>query len=297
MRYFLAVAEAGSFSRAANRLGVTQPNISQQMRDLEAGLRVALFQRRGKRIFLTSAGQIFQDHSRAILRQVENFLEELSSEPEQMRGALHVGVVPILNAGLMPQLLGKFAQEHPGIRINVEEISSADIETALEEGRMDVGFGYVTRHSPNLYYDRLCGDEFALIVHKTHPWAKRRLIDVGELHQARLLQLPDSFVMRRMANAICREHHVRPRTVAEIDAFTTLVRSLEPLQAATLMPKIALLGTTDLLAIPLKGKNLSLEIGLLRLLDSESNPAVREFTNLARAVVPGMLGEEKLAVR
>src|SRR5216684_5271058 len=88
LRYFLAVAEAGSFSRAADRLGISQPAISQQMRDLETGLRVSLFQRRGKRILLTPTGLIFQEHARAILRQLENFLQELNSEPGQMRGAL-----------------------------------------------------------------------------------------------------------------------------------------------------------------------------------------------------------------
>src|SRR5713226_10006021 len=135
LRYFLAVAGAGSFSRAADRLGISQPAISQQMRDLETGLRVSLFQRRGKRILLTSAGLIFQEHARAILRQLENFLEELNTEPGQMRGALHLGVVPILNLALMPELLGMFASGHPGISLNVEESSSTEIETALEEGR------------------------------------------------------------------------------------------------------------------------------------------------------------------
>src|SRR5881392_2382078 len=73
LRYFLAVAGAGSFSRAADRLGISQPSVSQQMRELEENLRVSLFQRRGKRILLTAAGLIFQEHARAILRQLENF--------------------------------------------------------------------------------------------------------------------------------------------------------------------------------------------------------------------------------
>jgi LysR family cyn operon transcriptional activator len=291
LRYFLAVAEAGSFSRAADRLGISQPSVSQQMRDLEAGLRVALFQRRGKRILLTPRGLIFQEHARAILRQLENFLQELNSEPGELRGALRLGVVPILNVPLVPHLMGLFAANHPGISIIVEEISSTEIETALEEGRMDVGLGFVTRHSPNLRYERLCKDEFALIVSETHPWSKRRIIPFSELHHQRLLQLPDSFVMRRMTDEICRNHQVRPRTVAEINAIETLLRALAPLQAAALMPKIALRGreALQLKAIRLEGKNLGLEIGLLRLSDSAANSAVAAFTNLVKAVVPKLI--------
>ena len=293
LRYLLAVAEAGSFSRAADRLGISQPNISQQMRDLEIALRVELFQRRGKRILLTSAGHIFEEHARSLLHQVENLLQELNIEPGQMRGALHLGVVPILNVALIPPLLGMFAAAHPSVSLTVEEISSTEIETAIEEGRMDVGLGFLTRHSPRLRYERLANDQFALIVHVDHPWAKRRFVNVSELHQKRLLQLPDSFVMRRMTDVICREHQVRPRTVAEINAIETLLRSLGPLKAAALMPKIALRDTTGLVAIRLKGKNLAIEIGLLRLIDSDASSAVQEFTKLARSTVPLMIRKQK----
>src|SRR5215813_3554751 len=117
LRYFLAVAEAGSFSRAADRLGISQPAISQQMRDLEVGLRVSLFQRRGKRILLTSAGLIFQEHARSILRQLENFLDELSRDSVQLGGGLHLGTVPWVDVGLVPQLLGLFAARHPNVNL------------------------------------------------------------------------------------------------------------------------------------------------------------------------------------
>ena len=293
LRYFLAVAEAGSFSRAADRLGISQPSVSQQMRDLEAGLRVPLFQRRGKRILLTPRGLIFQEHARAVLHQLENFLQELNSEPEpgQLRGELHLGVIPVLNVPLVPHLLGSFTADHPAISIIVEEISSTEIETALEEGRMDVGLGFLTHHSPNLRYERLCTDEFALIVAENHPWSKRRVVHFSQLHRQRLLQLPDTFVMRRMTDEICRRHQVRPHMVAEINAIETLLRSLAPLQAATLMPKIALRGreSLKLKAIRLQGKKLGLDIGLLRLSDSAANSAVAAFSSLAKATVPKMI--------
>lgn len=291
LRYFLAVAEAGNFSRAADRLGISQPSVSQQIRDLEASLRIRLFQRRGKRVLLSAAGLIFQEHARTVLRQLEKCFQELGSEPGQLRGALHLGVVPVLNVALIPDLLGMFAVDHPAISLMVEEISSTEIETALEEGRMDAGLGFVTRHSPNLRYQLLCTDEFALIVAKNHPWAKRRIIPFSELENQRLLQLPDSFVMRRMIDDICRKHQVRPRIIAEINAIETLLRSLGPLQSSAVMPKVTLLGrqNLNLRAIPLQGKKLGLKIGLLRLRDSLTNTAVADFTTLAKSVVPKII--------
>ena len=292
-RYFLAVSEAGSFSRAADRLGISQPSVSQQMRDLEAALRVPLFQRRGKRIFLTASGLIFQEHARAILHQLETCLQEINREPGQLRGALRLGVIPVLNVPLVPHLLGLFSVDHPAVNVVVEEISSTEIETALEEGRMDVGLGFLTRHSPNLRYDGLCADEFALVVSKDHPWSKRRVIPLPDLHQQRLLQLPDSFVMRRMTDEICRMHRVRPRTIAELNSIETLLRSLAPLNAGALMPKIALRGreALGLRAIPLIGKHLAVKIGLLRLADSAENSAVAAFTKLAQIAVPRLTSQ------
>jgi DNA-binding transcriptional LysR family regulator len=111
------------------------------------------------------------------------------------------------------------------------------------------------------------------------------------LHRQRLLQLPDTFVMRRMTDEICRKHQVRPHVIAEINAIETLLRSLGPSQAAALMPRIALRGreSLKLRAVRLQGKNLGLDIGLLRLRDSAANTAVAAFTSLAKAAVPKMI--------
>src|SRR5260370_7908923 len=92
--YFLAVAEAGNFSRAADRLGISQPSVSQQIRDLETALRVRLFQRRGKRILLSPAGLIFQEQARTVLRQLEQCYQDLSPHPEQLPALPHPARAP-----------------------------------------------------------------------------------------------------------------------------------------------------------------------------------------------------------
>ncbi|MEO5717250.1 MAG: LysR substrate-binding domain-containing protein [Chthoniobacterales bacterium] len=291
LRYFLEVADAGNFSRAAKRLGVSQPAVSQQMRDLELGLRTILFQRRGKRISLTTAGLVFQEHARAILRQVEKSLQEVGSEPGELRGTLRVGVIPYLSLALLPKLLGPFTEENPGLDLSILEISSTDIESSLEEGQLDVGLGWVTRHSPNLRYEHLSDDEFTVVVAAAHPWAKRRVVELSELHRERIVQLPDTYFMRRVTDEICRNHRIRPRTVAEINSIEMVLRSLAPLNAVALMPRVTLRepGTSGLRAIRLAGKSLGLEIGLLRLIDSGTNTAVAAFSKLAQEIVPKII--------
>lgn len=291
LRYFLEVADAGNFSRAAKRLGVSQPAVSQQMRELETGLRAVLFQRRGKRISLTSAGLTFQEHARAILRQVEKSLQEIGSEPGELQGTLRVGIIPYLSLALLPKLLSRFSEENPGLDLSISEISSTDIEICLEEGKLDVGLGWVTRHSPNLRYEHLSDDEFTVVVSDSHPWAKRRTIELSELHRQRLVQLPDTYVMRRMTDEICRNHRIRPRTVAEINSIEMVLRSLGPMNAVALMPRVTLreASALHLRAIRIAGKSLGLEIGLLRLIDSGTNTAVAAFSKLAQAIVPAII--------
>lgn len=291
LRYFLEVADAGNFSRAAKRLGISQPAVSQQMRDLETGLRAVLFQRRGKRISLTSAGLTFQEHARAILHQVEKSLQEIGSEPGELHGTLRVGIIPYLSLALLPKMLALFSEQNPGLDLSIAEISSTDIETCLEEGKLDVGLGWLTRHSPNLRYEHLANDEFTAVVAETHPWAKRRVVELAELHRQRLVQLPDTYVMRRMTDEMCRNHRIRPRTVAEINSIEMVLRSLGPLHAVALMPRVTLreAGGLKLRAIRLAGKGLGLEIGLLRLIDSGTNAAVAAFSKLARVIVPKII--------
>jgi LysR family cyn operon transcriptional activator len=121
-----------------------------------------------------------------------------------------------------------------------------------------------------------------------HPWTKRRVVDLSELHLQRLVQLPGNYVMRRISDEMLGNYRIRPRTVAEINSVETLLRSLGPLKAAALMPRISLreAGNLGLRSIRLEGRDLGLEGGLLRLIDSGTNSALAAFTKLAKGRRP-----------
>lgn len=104
-----------------------------------------LLQRRGKRTTLTSAGLLFQEHARTILRQIEKSLQEIGNEPGELCGTLRLGVIPYLNVALMPQLLGRFAEENPGVDLSILEISSTRYRDGT--GRRPAGRGIGLGHA------------------------------------------------------------------------------------------------------------------------------------------------------
>ncbi|MGH8094122.1 MAG: LysR family transcriptional regulator substrate-binding protein [Chthoniobacterales bacterium] len=221
--------------------------------------------------------------------QVDKSLQQIGVEPGELRGTLRLGVIPYLDFALMPKLLGLFSEEYPAVDLSILEISSTDVERLLEDGRMDVGLGWVTHHSPNLHYKHFCDDRFTVVVAEGHPWSRRRAVDLSELHLQRVLQLPDTYVMRRITDEMFRNYRIRPRTVAEINSIETLLRSLGPLKAMALMPRISPrdAGNLGLKSIRLEGRDLGLEVGLLRLIDSGTNSAVAAFSRLGEGCRSG----------
>ncbi len=290
LRYFIAVQTTGSFSRAAEQVGVSQPNISTQISRLEKSLNVKLLQRGGPRVMLSPFGQIFCRYALGIMRLTEDLRTRLATPPETISGNLRIGVIPPLNFAALPTLLGAFTKSHPAATFGVEEITSASIETALEDGRIDVGLGFLSPHSSRFHHQSLGKDRFVWIVHRSHPGAEKRSVHLSELEGERIVAMPERFLLRRVTDDVLREQGIRPSVVAEIGALGMLLRALGPLKAGTILPRIALHEGGDLVAIPLKGKKLSLRLGLLTLAGSQTQGLIQEFARLAREIIPPLVG-------
>src|SRR5262249_19029546 len=113
LRYFLAVAESAHFTKAAQRLHVTQPKLSHQIRQLEGQLNLPLFDRVGRRVKLTSAGELLLPHARRVLRELEEAQTALGELHGLKRGELKVGIVQTVNACVIPEIVGRFSAAHP----------------------------------------------------------------------------------------------------------------------------------------------------------------------------------------
>jgi len=239
LRYFLAVAEEAHFRRAAERLHVSQPTLSLQVQQLEKELGTLLFERAGRKVRLTQAGEVYRDyaqHALASLDEAQLALDELEG---LLRGRLSVGVVQTVNAYLIPPVVADFATRHPGVRLRVEERSADEIEEGLINGRLDLGVSFVLADGDDLETEPLFEEEMVLIVPEGHRWAGRRSIRSTELAREPLALLPEGFCTRRLVEECLQSAGVRPTVLLEMNSVEGLVAVVRAGGPPTVLPALA----------------------------------------------------------
>jgi LysR family transcriptional regulator, cyn operon transcriptional activator len=287
LHYFLAVAQTENFTRAAERLGISQPSISQQITQLERELRTALFRRVGKRVFLTEAGAAFRGAAEVVLRKLEEARNSVNDIAGLVSGSVRLGVIPALHVSWIPSIIAHMARSYAGVTIGVQELASSKIETEIEAGRLDLGFGLITRNSPHIRYERLASEPFSLIVSEANKFAGRGSLDLKELEGERLVLLPESFDMRRAADAILSHAGIHPRVVYEIDNVAAVLSSVLSVAMPTLLPAIVLKGLNmpGLRAIRLAGRTRAMDFGLLWPATNVANPATLAVAESLKAFI------------
>lgn len=178
---FLAVAETGSFTRAARESFITQPAVSQQIRTLEDGLGVRLFVRAGQRIHLTPEGEEFRRHARAVLKAQQEAELAMSEMTALQRGRMRIAATMFM-AYLLPPALMAFKQRHPRIQVEVLFHNSARVIQLVEEGAVDFGFaGGMTDLPPGVSATPVHVEHLALVAPPGHPLIGHRAVAPADL--------------------------------------------------------------------------------------------------------------------
>ncbi len=264
LRYFAAVAEVEHVTQAAERLHVSQPSLSQQVRQLEAELGVPLLDRVGKRVRLTEAGQLFRDYATRILALSEAAALALRELEGLSRGRVRLGVVQTVKAYLVPRVLAAFHRAHPDVFVGVEELSAQALEAGLREGTLDLGVGFVPGADPLLASESLFSEELVLVLNRRHPLASRRRLRLEELEGLPLVLLPEAFCTRRLFDRAAAAEGLVPNVSAEINSISGIQDVLRGIEAGSVLPALALgRGDKDLCAVRLASPLLKRSVGLL----------------------------------
>jgi LysR family transcriptional regulator, cyn operon transcriptional activator len=286
LRYFMAVADTIHFRRAAEALHVSQPTLSQQIQQLEKELGTPLFDRIGKRVRLTVAGETFLHHAQRVMHELDEAQVALLELNGLERGKLYVGAVQTLNTYLIPPIIARFATAHPAVFLSVEELAASQIEQGLLCGRLNLGISFVSPAADDIGSEPLLEEELVLIVSSRHRLAKRTLLKMKELDGEPLVLLPTAFYPRQLFDEKAREAGARPRVAVEMNSIEGILAAIRTSGGATVLPTLALTKkNTGLRAIPLIEPTPRRTVGLLWRRGGYRCRATNAFMKYAHAVV------------
>lgn len=224
LRYFVAIVDAGSMALASRQVFVTQSTLSHQLAQLEEELGCPLFERIGRTLRLTEAGQALLGHARGALAQVDEGRDAVQTLAASVSGTLRVGVIHSFVTGLMPTVVAGCLAAHPALRVQVAELTASEIEHRVADGLLDLGVSLYPCSRTDVMGERLFEDHLPLAVHAQHRLARRRQIRFSELADVPLAMLTPRFATRRLLDTHFQACGIRPHVVAEIESVDALRR-------------------------------------------------------------------------
>ncbi|TWT71849.1 LysR substrate-binding domain-containing protein [Crateriforma conspicua] len=277
LRYFLAISNHTSFRIAAEELLVSQPTLSQQMKDLEKELGCSLFERAGRGIRLTQAGVLFGEYAQRAINVLDEGQAAIDEFDQMLRGRIRVGVVQTVGAYLIPPVVAEFKSQNPGVQLVVHELSADDVENGLVDGSLDLGISFEpTRRQ--LHCRWLFGERFVLIVPAEHLWANRRRIRLDQMAGEPLCLMTKDFCTRRMIDAAFAQNDVELQVAVEMTSVAGCLAVTNAGGPPTILPELAMTGT-DLSGIRIESPMIRRSVCLLQASEEASIRATSEFAD------------------
>jgi LysR family transcriptional regulator, cyn operon transcriptional activator len=281
VRYFLAVAENGSFTRAALALHVSQPALSQQIKQLEDSLGAQLFDRSGRVTRLTDAGETYATYARKALRDLEEGKRAIHDVADLSRGSLRIGLTPTFTSYVAGPLVEAFHERYPNVTLSLREMAQDRIEALLADDVLDVGIAFDDVRSADVEVIALMVESLALVVGRRHPLARRRRVGAQDIAGESLILLTEEFATRELIDRYCRENHIQPTVAIEANSISAVVESVRRTTLSTLLPAGIASASKDLFAIPLGPQTLQRTAALLWRKAAYRSAAGQAFTVLA----------------
>lgn len=281
LRYFLAIAEHSHFGVAAEELMVSQPTLSQQMKDLESELGVALFERVGRGVKLSQAGELYREvarHAMNVLEEGEVLLREFD---QLLRGSLTIGVVQTVNAYLIPTVIAKFVREYPKVQLSVEELSASEIEIRLTSAQLDVGISFTPAPHHDLNFEVLFQEELVLVMDRKHPLGKKKKLKIKALANEPLSLLRRGYCTRRIIDDCFRAAQSPLQVVVELNSIAGLLALVKAGGPPTILPSLGI-DAKAFHVIRLEGPTPIREVGLLTSKSKSKLRAIDVFVTIVR---------------
>lgn len=273
LRYFVAIAEAGSFSRAAERLHISQPPLSTQIRSLEEEIGTQLLARTNRGVLLTGSGQVFYEEVRAVLARLENARYRALQADRGDVGILSVGFVSIADYGVLPPALKSFRTQFPLVEVQLHELTTDAQIRELRAGRLDLGFGLAPVEEPDLEFKSILREELVLAAPADHAAADGDVVDLRTVSKASFIVPPRDIApgLYDLTISRCRAAGFAPRIVQNARQMQTVIGLVSCGMGLALVPgSVRNLKRTGVRYLRLRGRAALIELGILRMRESRN---------------------------
>jgi len=284
VQYFLAVAEQLSFTRAAAVLHISQPALSQQVKQLEEGLGVQLFDRSGRTTRLTDAGEVYLRYVRRASLELREATRAIHDISDLGRGSVRLAITPTFTSYFVGPVIEAFYGRYPGITVSVHETSQERAEELLLADEVDVALAFAEVRSPGIDHTALLVEALALVVRRGHPLAKKASIGLQELNNETLVLLSAEFATREQIDRYCLRNGINPSIQVEANAISAVIETVRRTGLSTLLPANIALAYDDLAAIEIDTARLERTAVLLQRKGAYQSAASRAFAQVVKEV-------------
>jgi DNA-binding transcriptional LysR family regulator len=289
LRYFVAVAEALNFSRAAEKLHIAQPPLSQQIQNLEGELGVALFERTGRRIKLTHAGAMFLEEARALLAQSSRAALTAQRASRGEAGLLDVGFLTSATSARFAGIIRAFRETHPRVELGLHDLCETQMLRDLRAGRIHLGFLRNLPEDEELVVEPVWEDTLNVALPEHHPLTAKARVPLAALAGEPFVMLDDDKfpIGNGCLRVLCQSAGFRPRVVQ----YANDLQSLVWLTAVGVGVAFVTSGLEDFQRAGMVYRPLSAQVKKARMLMAwrrdNSSPVLGEFQQVVRRVCQG----------
>lgn len=228
LRYLVAVARTGNFTRAAEQCRVAQPSLSQQIQKLEDELGERLFDRMKRQVKLTTVGEVFLRRAVRILGEVDAAKREATDARELVCGVLTIGVLPTIAPYLLPKIMTKFIAKFPGVEIVIQEDTTARLLKLAHRYEIDFALASEPIQDERLEIKELFSEELLLALPPGHPLTRKRSVVIADVAKERLIVMKEGHCLGDQVLSFCDQRDLHPNISfrsAQLETIQSLVRA------------------------------------------------------------------------
>lgn len=274
------VVETTSFSEAAEKNGVTQSAVSQQIKAIEDKYGVVLVERGRKNFAVTAEGEIFLKAGREILEIYQNIQNELDLLQNSVSGTLKIATVYSIGFHELPPYLERFKQAYPQVEVEINYRRANQVYVDLQENRADLGLVAYPRNRKGIEVEPAWSDRLVVICPPGHRLAKRKSLRIKDLDEERFISFEPDLPTRKAIDAMFLEAGISVKEVVEFDNIETVKRGVEIESAISIVPSESVKNEVEagvLKQVPLEGRKMWRPLGILRRRNKAITPAMREM--------------------